>query len=250
MCRRSQEGMTLIEILLALLVMVIGIVGILALFPPALQQSKESVEETQAAITAESIAHALTNAVRFAEWDAGNGTYKVTLHHDLQTPSGVSNLATPAHPQKFGFLLPKLSDGWIHYPGTVGHGTNACSYPSDDSNPAFRLAGDPWILSSWQTVRNVNDSSDPYGQFGFSLDVKKINTLQYMVGNSNFTNPSTNQPYTQAEIDPLCKLYEFRVHTFRFRTQAAATSGTGTTTGGAAESKVVIATVVDRVSVK
>ena len=57
--RGAQRGMTLIEILIALIVMVLGVLGILALFPPALQMGSESMEETNAAILAESVAHAL-----------------------------------------------------------------------------------------------------------------------------------------------------------------------------------------------
>ena len=48
--RGAQKGMTLIEILIALLVMVLGVLGIMALFPPALQSASESMEETNAAI--------------------------------------------------------------------------------------------------------------------------------------------------------------------------------------------------------
>ena len=42
MKRNTEKGLTLVEILLALIVMVIGLAGILALFPVALQASKES----------------------------------------------------------------------------------------------------------------------------------------------------------------------------------------------------------------
>ena len=81
---RRQQGLTLIEILLALIVMVIGIVGILALFPAAMESAKESMEETQAAILAESVAHSLQEAVRFAQWDTGTGQWTVIFTHDLK----------------------------------------------------------------------------------------------------------------------------------------------------------------------
>ena len=56
------RGMTLIEILIALIVMVLGVLGILALFPPSLEMAKESMEETNAAMLSESVAHSLMEA--------------------------------------------------------------------------------------------------------------------------------------------------------------------------------------------
>jgi Tfp pilus assembly protein PilV len=47
--------------------MVLGVLGILALFPPALQSGTESMEETNASIIAESVAHGLTAALQSAE---------------------------------------------------------------------------------------------------------------------------------------------------------------------------------------
>ena len=65
--RRKERGLTLIEILLALIVMAIGIVGILALFPTALNFAKTSMEETQGAMLSESVSEGLRNALRFSE---------------------------------------------------------------------------------------------------------------------------------------------------------------------------------------
>src|SRR6185503_5764380 len=80
------RGMTLIEILIALIVMVLGVLGILALFPPALQSGTESMEETNASIIAESVAHGLTSALQSAEEDKTSPTLKLraTLVHDLK----------------------------------------------------------------------------------------------------------------------------------------------------------------------
>jgi type IV pilus assembly protein PilV len=67
--RAAEKGMTLIEILIALIVMVLGVLGILALFPPALQSGTESMEATNAAILAESVAHGLMGAFTTVEED-------------------------------------------------------------------------------------------------------------------------------------------------------------------------------------
>lgn len=64
--RRARRGFTLIEILIALVVLFIGIVGIIALFPIGIKSTKESVQDTNAALIAESVHHALVQALRGA----------------------------------------------------------------------------------------------------------------------------------------------------------------------------------------
>jgi hypothetical protein len=95
-------------------------------------------------------------------------------------------------------------------------------------------------------VRNTNDMSEPYKQFAFSFDIRKINTLAYLVGTPK---PDGSGPYTMTDLEPMVKLYEFRIHVFRMRVDASAFGGTGTGTGGTTVKKL-IATVTDRVSTK
>lgn len=232
--RWSERGVTLIEILLALIVMVLGIVGILALFPTAIQLSKESVEETQAGITAESVSQALTNAVRFAQWNAGSNTYDVTLMHDLKYGGTYV---------KYTFPLPKLTEAWVHHPGLVPIAAGGVYDP--ENQPAFNLAGDPWVYSAVETVRNTNDMSDPYKQYGFSFAVMKINTMAHLIG----TPKPGGGSYTLADLEPMVKLYEFRINVLRLITNAGSSGGTGTGTG-ATDSKKLIAFTTCRVSTK
>ncbi len=235
--RDSQRGVTLIEILLALIVMVLGIVGILALFPAALQSSKESMEETQAGITGESVAQALTNSLRFAQWNSTTGTYDVVMTHDLKY--GATGV-------KYPFSLPKLvNEDWVHHPGLAGVAANANYDP--ETLPAFNLGdpvGDPWVYSAVETVRNTNDMSEPYRQFGFSFSVMKINTLAYLI---NTPKPDGSGNYTEADLEGLAKLYEFRINIFRM---LSTDTGTGTSSGNSGPTKHLIATITHRVSVK
>src|SRR6185436_17231789 len=85
--KAGSRGMTLIEILIALIVMVLGVLGILALFPPALQSGTESMEATNAAILAESVAHSLATAFTTVEEDKGATklTIRAVMTHDCKT---------------------------------------------------------------------------------------------------------------------------------------------------------------------
>lgn len=259
--RAGERGVTLIEILLALLVMVLGLVGILALFPAALQASKESVEETQAGITAESVSQALTNAVRFATYDTTKARHRVVLTHDLWDKAGIGGGSD--YKVRYAFWLPKLvNEDWLHYPSAtvenptvnpndgvtntyMGSAVGASSPYDVENLPCFALAGDPWVKDSVKVVRDTNDPSDPYDQFGFSFSVMKINTMSYLIG----TPKPGGGNYTEADCEPLCKLYEFRINVFRILTTVSgggATGGTVTTSS----TKKLIAQTTFRVTVK
>jgi len=245
--RTRDRGMTLIEILLALIVMVLGFCGILALFPPALQSSTESVEETNAAILGESVAHALTNAIRFAQYNPATSVWEVTLTHDLKAGGATV---------KYKFTLPKLvpaadpTGGWKHYPGT----TSPPAWPASDlggtlrtdgimenEDRIFMLGGDSWTRATVQAVKLNNDDSDTYLQFAFCFDVRKVNTLEYLLQQ---TNPQTNQRYSLDNLENLCKLFEFRIHVYR-------TANTpGTSSVGTPDVRKPVATITKRIAAK
>lgn len=65
----KQDGFTLIEIALALLVASIGLMGILGLFPAGLQMSKSAVDETQAALFAETVLNGVRAQAATSRWD-------------------------------------------------------------------------------------------------------------------------------------------------------------------------------------
>lgn len=238
MRRNRERGLTLIEILLAMIIMMLGVVGILALFPTALGAARTSMEETNAAILAESIAHGLTNSIRFAEYDPTTKQWKVYFTHDLE--GGTQTM-------RYDFLLPELADNttgddnkaWQRHPATSAN-SKGYNPPSPENHSqilptegVFRLGKDSWLAASHQEIKNVNENNDPYTQFAFRFDVRKVNRLKYMLNNPLFTIPGTTPPqqYTsEAELDPLVKLYEFRIHIYRV--YSGLTSGGTTTTAG------------------
>jgi type II secretory pathway pseudopilin PulG len=206
--------LTLIEILIALIIMVLGIVGILALFPPALDSGKKAMEETQAGITGLSVANALASAVRFATYDPGTGNWTATLVHDL------SSASTSV---QYTFSLPKLSDGLRHHPGSgapaTSIGPDGQPHPDPTADTEFKLCGDPWVVATVKQVQGVSDPSDPLDQFGFSFDVHKVNTLSHLLG--QIKPYGQGDAYTNEDLEPLSKLYEFNIYIFRvFQAQA------------------------------
>lgn len=208
---RDERGVTLIECLLALIVVAIGMVGVLSMFPVALNTSKESMEISQAAKLAESVKHALHTALKNAEYDATNKRWLVTFTHDLSDGTSANRL---------DLALPRTDEGWKRFPGdtSISEGTTQFQQPQLD--PAYGLGADAWVREHVNWVHDQSDPSDPYSQFAFTIDVRKINTLSYV-------NP------VPPDLEKQTGLYEFRIHVFRARNASPVVGETTTvTTGG------------------
>jgi type II secretory pathway pseudopilin PulG len=249
--RRREGGLTLIEILLALVVMMLGLVGILALFPTGLKQGKEAVERTQAALMTESLSEAIALAAGSAVLDnpgAANAHYKLTITHD--------SIDSKKNAVYYEFLLPNFSDGmasaptpnagskWFHHPATSPSSVGAVSMDEPEKESEWSMAGDPWTKAQFEAIKGTDDKtgtdgSEPLDQFCYSFDVRKINTLEYMMN-----PPPAGKGMTLQQLDPIARMWEIRIHTFRKK---------GRSSGGAegeGEPKSLIATVATRITVR
>lgn len=197
--RSGCRGVTLIECLMALIVIAIGLVGIVSMYPVAIGTSKKSLEIAEAAKYAESIRHALEAALKNAVYDPTTQQWKITLTHDMTDGTNANRIDID---------LPKIDDGWRRFPGNkpVAPSKNPRKKPGPFERPqndaAYNLYADRWIRSQVDYVRKTSDASDPYAQFAFSFDVKKINTL------SHLRNPPP-------DLERQTGLYRFRIHVFR-----------------------------------
>jgi hypothetical protein len=243
--------------LIALIVMVLGVLGILALFPPALQMGSESMEETNAAILAESLAHALSASFQSAEEDKGSLTLKIraTLIHDLKCGAASG---------RYTFILPPLPSNptanpeWWHYPSSKAPGGQGGSPATGDTGAKmlmtawdptvddrhFQLGGDKMVTDSVQSVHDMNDPTDPLLQFAFSFDVRKVDDMWYQRRNGGAIDPYRNKAMTPEEYESLEKLYELRIHILRISNQGATGGGEG------AVSRRYITSFTKRISVR
>jgi type II secretory pathway pseudopilin PulG len=225
--RASQRGMTLIEILIALIVMVLGVLGILALFPPSLEMAKESMEETNAAMLAESVAHSLTESFCAAEEDKQSPKLllRCTMSHDMKAGDKTRG--------RFTFILPPLpldpttSADWYHFPSSPmppGQGSPAAGDPgskmvgsnwdAENDDRHFQLGGDQWIVDAVQSVHDVNDPTDPLTQFAFSFDIRKVDDMWYQRG-KGAVDPFRKVVLKPDDYEAMERLYEVRIHILR-----------------------------------
>lgn len=78
-----RAGFTILEILIAIVVLVLGITGIIALFPTAIESGNKTVEDSYAAAITQSVVDALTVGVRESRYTTTQGrvyTYFVFNH--------------------------------------------------------------------------------------------------------------------------------------------------------------------------
>jgi len=239
--KTRSRGMTLIEILIALIVMVLGVLGILALFPPALQSGTESMEATNAAILAESVAHGLMSAFTTVEENktptAGATTLQLraTITHDMK--SGTTS-------NRYVFILPPLPANpltnldWYHYPSSAnpsGQGGNpppgdpgskmtGGQWDPESDDRLFQLGGDKALLDTVTDVRTVNDPTDPLTQFAFSFDIRKVDNMWYQRRNPGAIDPYRNAIVRPEEYEAMMKLYEIRIHILRVSSEAGSST--------------------------
>ncbi|MDI6732551.1 MAG: prepilin-type N-terminal cleavage/methylation domain-containing protein [Planctomycetota bacterium] len=169
--RHLCAGLTLIEVLIAIIIMSIGLVSILAIFPLSIKTTRLSVEDTIAGKIAESVLDALNIAMRSAipENIGQNQPCIVTLIHD-GLPEG-----------SYTFALPLPLEGPLPTnPLTI----RPFAHPSDNSKDVstrrpsptdvFRLGGTDFIKSVLDDVRKGPDATDPYDQCGFTFTVTRV----------------------------------------------------------------------------
>lgn len=104
--RSSHAGFTLMEILIAMGVLLVGLAGILALFPTGLNAARQAMEDTNSALIAESVYAALrASAQRTATYDGSAGSGKMVFFFD-----GINTSTQSVYPLKSTSFFRKNPD--------------------------------------------------------------------------------------------------------------------------------------------
>ncbi|MCE9584294.1 MAG: prepilin-type N-terminal cleavage/methylation domain-containing protein [Planctomycetes bacterium] len=153
--RRGQRGFTLIEILIAMVLLMIGIVGILSLFPVAIKNVQSSVEDSAASNLAQSLYGSMTEAMRRPV------AKDVTVTHD-GLPGG-----------RLTFTLPSSTGSVTLYPAP-GAGT-------DPTLEVYQLGTDSRTMAQVNDIRQSppsgwsrgGDPTEPTTQYSFQFEVSR-----------------------------------------------------------------------------
>ncbi len=211
----NNKGLTLIEILIAIIVLMIGLVGILALFPTGLKSAKETEEDSNSAIMADSVCQSLQAAMRMPEVIDIGGTKAniVKMSHDgLPRDTGKTDECI------YNILLPTFVEslaGFNDKPRLFAHPTREENVDAEanylgtllDNNItepefAFRLGNNLAIYEAYKDVISGPDSTDPYMQYGFAFTVMRVDDL----------DPDMTDPERRAR-----PLFEFKIYIYRLR---------------------------------
>ncbi|MBI4713130.1 MAG: hypothetical protein HY762_07520 [Planctomycetes bacterium] len=167
------KGLTLIEILIALIVLLIGVVSILALFPNAIRSTRTSIEDTVCAKIADSVCDALTIAMRSSipENRAASKPAQATLVHD----------GLPGDNTSYTFALPLPVDSPLSKPRFFAHPaadpmnvTTVTPKPND----AFKLGTTAFFKDIVKDIRENADPTETYDQYGFAVTVSRVDDVR------------------------------------------------------------------------
>ena len=176
-CNRLCAGLTLIEILIAIIILTIGVISILSIFPPSIKSASSSIDDTVAAKIAESVSDALNIAMRSAtpEDVVGKKPSKAIIVHDglkddLNNKDGSYEFALPLPvdpppgPDKPRFFAHKANGN------SQIDVSNSRPKPSD----AFWLGNTEVMKKIIDDVVKGPDPSDSYNQYGFTFTIKRM----------------------------------------------------------------------------
>ncbi len=199
----GQAGFTILEILIAIVVLMVGLTGILAVFPAALGSARRSVEDTYAGAIAQSVLDAIHLGLKETRVTLNEGTndelsffifdhdgvldlekdWKNGDLRDIRTPSKVTALQA----KDYFVLLPRTSE-------TGGDGKpRAYLYPRDkpgvenqnrqgtrevDGEVAGRKVKKLEVKKTYVCGRKLaestieEDKDDPYPQYSFAFTIR------------------------------------------------------------------------------
>lgn len=161
---RGREGMTLIEILLAIAVLVIGIVGLLPVFYAGLSRTKGTVQDTTAALVVQSVIEGVRNSMR---QDSYSATERAASPPDNLVEYWHAGVKTGVF-----FKLPHTGDMRGTGPFEIEIPTSAV----DSAGAAHPFAGPVFRLTGTEAGANelaiTDNSKDQIGTYEFNFKIR------------------------------------------------------------------------------
>ncbi|MGE4619490.1 MAG: prepilin-type N-terminal cleavage/methylation domain-containing protein [Planctomycetota bacterium] len=151
---RYQKGFTILEILLAVVILTVGLLGLLAVFPIAMRSGKKAVETTNAVIIAQSVEQAIRDGLSEHKAQSADGRWTYFIFsHDGVTDTLPSKISQARPDSDYYILLPspdpdrkgamRRSEYWERGKTFV--------FPESD--------GLSWVVTDEQGERDVSDDS-------------------------------------------------------------------------------------------
>ncbi|MHC4936144.1 MAG: hypothetical protein ACYTGJ_08015 [Planctomycetota bacterium] len=111
--RTLERGFTILEIMLATAILVIGLLGLLALFPVAMKLGKMTIEETNGVLIAQSVEQAIRDGMQNRKGHLNNGatSYFIFQHDGVEDAAPIlGNMKNVSAQMDYFILLPDPDD--------------------------------------------------------------------------------------------------------------------------------------------
>lgn len=155
---RSHQGFTILEILLAVVILTVGLLGLLAVFPVAMNSGRKAVEATNAVIITQSVEQAIRDGLKQhkAQSSDGKWTYFI-FHHDGVTDDYPVDISKARPGADYYVLLPSPA-------GTSNSPVDRTAYWDRGKTFVFPESdGLTWTVDDGSGEREVdNGPDDPY----------------------------------------------------------------------------------------
>lgn len=241
--KRGQAGFTLMEILIAMAVLMVGLIPMLAVFRTALFNLNRSIEDTYASAIAQSVFDAIRVGMKDMKYELADGTKFFILDHDgsehleqdrktILKDADLTQAGTAANvlARDYAILLPKYTETEPPPPGRSGTPIGkAFLYPRENAgdnqarraarNVSVRMTGADGsqfdaskleIKKVYQLGRSLANSTqeveknDAYPQYSFAFSIRAAKSQ----------NPSAPNYQSEGQ-DTIPGLYEVTVKIFR-----------------------------------
>lgn len=156
--RTITSGFTILEIMIAVAILTIGLMGILALFPVAIETSRVTIQDTNGVLIAQSVEQAIREGLahRKGQDDSGRWTYFLFQHDGVKDP--IPRRIQDANPNHdYYVLLPDLD------PDRAGQTTRVNAFRTAKAFVYPETDGHEWTTADGTTESDLDDSGSPNG---------------------------------------------------------------------------------------
>lgn len=156
--RNLRAGFTMVEILIAIMVLLVGLVGILVLFPVGINAARLAAQDSMGGVIAESVEEALIDAMHSAT------VYGASAYDRIEVALIHAGVPSVTGSDIYRFPLPS----------NVG---DSADHPTGSPSPIFLLRPSDLAFS------NQDLSRDPFGQYSYQFRVirRSANLFEYWI---------------------------------------------------------------------
>ena len=219
----SQRGMTLLEILFATMILSVGLLSIMSIFPLGVESHSLSIQEEKSAMIVDSIKDAINIGAKspYKEDDRDDTPVKIVVVHDGMglmivdgLPEGRDVLTLPSTAQPLNRQDDTGSEEGFDIKYELNSGEYVVRYPDQEEERVYPLG--QVLLKDDLKNRYFNDKDDLSG-YSFDVEIREAVTVRRP--RTDYENPKTEITNSKLRVYELASndhsIYEFTIRIYR-----------------------------------